>query len=293
MDIGKLVREKEDDDRELQKKKKPLTLAQKIEAFLDGPMNANGADTLTRDHGEAIDKEIQRREQAERRKKEFDEKNALRIFNGVFTEKEEQAARQACWEVGQKHPTVLGIVENQLMLLAEVQGRKQFVTVPNLESAFRDLLARKSFIEVVEPVQSASDFLREHEELHDTRTPPLARAAVEKALLSFQHFRPEYIASSKNATLMMGWLSEAGLPPSVGNLEAAFDALRQSGQLELNTAVMVSGSTRFVDYGDAGPRGVPPRPDKAFRKKIEGMTSIEIAEACRLDPAFERALNNL
>jgi hypothetical protein len=63
--------------------------------------------------------------------------------------------------------------------------------------------------------------------------------------------------------------------------------------LKLSDAVVEHNGTKFVDYG---PRelGIPPRPDKvSFRKKLEKMTSAEIAEECRLDSNFREALDSL
>jgi hypothetical protein len=295
MDITRRLQEHIDDAAELAKQQSDhASLATRINDYLADKLTALQMKELSDAYGPQIDAEIERRGQAARRKKELDEKNALRIFNGVFTEKEEAAARKACFEFGQKYPSFLGIVKNQLTLLEEVANRKQFVTVESLESAYKFLRSQGAFVEPIEPIQSADDFLKDHTELHDTRTPPIARAAVEKALVSFASLNPEYLPTAKNGSLMMQWLAETELPPATGNLNQAFHALRSQGLLELNSAIMQSGSTRFTDYGNTAQHGIPPRPEKAsFRKKVEGMTSTEIAEACRLDPAFERALNSL
>jgi hypothetical protein len=295
--VEKLSKERADDARELQKK--PRSLASRITAYLNDELSADEMDVLSKAHGPEIDRERMRRDTQAKQKTFRDSENAKILWAGGGSRDEVYQAGVELENFLKSHPEFQSDTpenaQNGQMLREWLESEKLSCTVANLEKAYAGLKSRGEIINVTAEEKAirgmtAEQFKASRPELVDKRTPPLMRAAVEKALLTFQAFHPEYIVNAKNGSLMMRWLEETQLPPTAGNLDAAFDALRRSGQLELSTAVTQSGSTRFVDYGDIGPHGLPPRPDKAsFRKKIEGMTSTEIAEACRLDPAFERA----
>ena len=292
MDITKLMQEQMDDAAELAKRPPdPANLASQIKSYINNELSAPEMDILSKAHGPQIDAEIKRREQVAQRKKELDEKNALRIFDGVFTDNEEQAARQACFDFGQKHPVIRGNVENQLMLLAEVQNRKQFVTLHNLEAAYRDLSARKAFIEVVEPVQSAAQFKAAHiEDWPAPEVPPLVLARIGKILDTFSVSHPEYVHSNSNLSKLLAALPR-GVPISLQSVEEAFHDVR--AELDLSNASQRGEVLRYTDMGGR-PQGFPKESEKySFKIKIRSMTADQIAQRCLDDPAFKQALDNL
>jgi hypothetical protein len=244
-------------------------------------------------YAQAIEAEAERRTEAVRLKKDQDEKNALRIIGGVYTPKEEAEARQACARIALKHPKVLSIEKNQYRLMKEIEDRKEFFTDDTLEAAYKFLDSEGAFEKSPEPpVQSADEYRRTHPELWDTRTPQLAHESVLRGLDAFRGSRPDYAATAKNATLMLGWLSESGLPPVAANFDLAFNALKSQGLLELNGAVAEHNGTRVVTYPPQ--QRTPVQPSKySLRAKVDSMTAEEIRERILADKSFESALDNL
>jgi hypothetical protein len=296
MDITELMRQKADDAAESAERDKrqpdQADLASRIAAYLNNELSASEMDKLSKGHGPLIDAEIQRREQAAQRKKELDEKNALRIFNGIYTEREEADARQACSEVRQKHP-ILRIVKYQLMLLGEVASRKQFVTVPNLEAAYQSLRAEGAFEEPIEPVQSAEQYRKEHsEDWPAPEVPPLISQRIEKFLATFKSANPQYILSPKNSAKMMDGILKSGSTISLPLIQAVYEDLSARGELELNNT-QTGAVVTVTDLGGRS-QGFPKESEKySLKMKIRSMTADQIAQRCADDPAFERALNNL
>jgi hypothetical protein len=296
MDITKLIQERADDaaeSAELEKQSpNPTNLAAQIDAYLSDRLGATDMKKLSDEYGPQIDAEMARREEVAQHKREQDEKNAQRIANGVYTDAEERAARQACSEVGQKHPTVLNILKNQLKLLEEVAKRKEFYTAPNLEAAYKFLDSQGAFEKPVVPVQSAEEYKKEHIQdwPEEQGVPPSILQRVGKVLDTFSLSHPEYLHTDSNAQKIMAALPP-GAPVSLQLVEEAFLNVRD--QLELSNAVQRGEIVKFVDMGSS-PAGYPPRPRKySLMKKLEGMSADEVRERMLNDKNFEAALNNL
>jgi hypothetical protein len=290
VDIAKRLQERMDDAVELAKQQpNHANLDTRINDYLADKLTAAQMKELSDAFGPQIDAEILRREQAAQRKKELDEKNALRIFDGVFTDKEEAAARKACAEYAPRHPSILGIVKNQLMLLEEVWRRKQFVTVPNLDSAYKFLDSQGAFEKPIEPIQSATEFKAANiQDWPEERgIPPLVRQRIEKLLDTFCTNHAEYIRSDSNAQKIM-----AALPPgavSLQGIEEAFQAVR--GKLDLNDSVQRGELVTVTNMG-GHPHGFPKESEKySLKMKVRSMSADQIAQRCADDPAFEAALN--
>ena len=294
MDITKLMREKADDLAEREKRRPdPANLASQINSYLNNELSASEMDKLSREHGEAIDSEIARREKSARHQTEQDEKNALRIFNGVYTDKEEADARRACAEFGQRHP-ILSIVKNQLTLLEEVANRKQFVTVANLEAAYKFLRSQGAFEEPIEPVQSAVEFKAAN--IQDWPTPdvpPLIVARIGKILDTFTQANPRYIRSDSNKNKIVSALDKSGMQITMQSLQEIYNDLVSRGELELSNAAQTGEVLTVTNLGGHAP-GYPRQPQKpSFRKLVRELTADELKQRMLDDKKFEAALDNL
>jgi hypothetical protein len=303
--LAETLTERADDAAELQRKQKSRPrseyIAEKIADYLDNKLSGDEMDSLYKNYGGAIESERLHREQAANEKKARAEARAEDLWNDRRkpTTEENAADKATIEEFCLRHPTWRrDIPTNVEKLLAHLRLNNELISTEALEAGYRELKLGGLFIESTEEEErvrrmSADSFLREHEELQDRRVPPLARAAVEKALISFASLRPEYLPTAKNATLMLGWLSETGLPPSTGNLDQAFNALGSQGFLELGDAVVSSGQTRFIDFGPRQP-GYPSQPAKpSFRALVRDLTADELKQRMLDDKKFEAALDNL
>lgn len=299
--VEQTMKERSDDAAELRRQRKRESLPDKISRFLDGPpMSANEADVLTRDYAPQIDAERARREQAAAKEKAQAEEHAAALWQDRYTRDDADAADRAIHDFCQRHPNFKrSIPRNGELLVSELRRNNELVTLETLERAYQTLRPMGVFVEKTEEERrvdrlSADQYRQEHPELADHRVPPVILKQAEKALLTFISTHPQYIPCEGNRALMMEWLSEVGLPPTTGNLDSAFTALQSQGLLKVNSAVVTSGATKLTDFGDTGPRGVPPQSSKySFRKKIESMSASEYAERCANDPQFKEALDNL
>jgi hypothetical protein len=300
--IDQIVKERADDTLELQKRAATETVSQKIDRFLSGKMNAAQADCFTREHGLAIDAEIERREQAAERSAERAKARIVALWEGrdIATADENAADRNVIEQFCKDHPNFRrDIPENGRFLLTELRLNQESITAENLEKAYANLqktgvFQTRTADEKEIATMSADQFKAVRPELRNQGIPPLILQSISRTLSTFAATHPEYVLCPENERAMTEAVVTSGLPITVQLLESTFQNLASAGLLKLNAgAVASSGQSTFTDYGDIR-HGGPPRPNKpSFRKRIESMSSAEIAEACRLDPAFERALNNL
>lgn len=294
----------EDDAARLeQEQNRPQTVAAAINAYLTDQLKSRDMGDLYQKHGPAIEAERVRRERVAERKTRKDAETAKIFWAGGGSRDESFQANVAVQHFVSSHSELHRLSESEnakigARLRKWLTGERLECKESNLERGFAYLKASgeitlKTAEESRIEQMSADNYLAESPELHDTRTPPLERAAVEKALLSFPSLRPEFLPTSKNASLMLQWLEETALPPSTGSFVQAFDALKSQGLLELSNAVVSSGSTKLQDHGERQP-GYPPTLSKpSFRKLVRDLTADELKQRILDDPGFENALDNL
>jgi len=64
---------------------------------------------------------------------------------------------------------------------------------------------------------------------------------------TFLSFYPSFAQTDGNAVKLRNYLNKKGLGFTRRNLEAAYSALVEAGELETNDAVVRSGATRMID----------------------------------------------
>jgi len=310
------------------KNQRSETVAAKIDRLLDGGMNADEADQLTREYGLLIDKEVSRRDKEKVRqadaKRRGVEEYATNIWRGkqsaesFFAEQKQfmadfpQVVRS--WEnidLIAHRPISENLVpsyNNLVVVLHQLAASGEIMMSPAAVGlgedqitgeALRNYPHRKQLLRPSEELerqrvanQSADEFLAAHDELRDKRIPHLILQGVGKMFDTFSASHPEFSHTDSNVQAIMAALPR-GVPLSLQLIESTFQDLAERGQLETNDAIASSGATRVVDFGPRQ-RGVPPRPEKpSFREKIRSMTADQIAERCANDPDFKQALDNL
>jgi hypothetical protein len=138
---------------------------------------------------------------------------------------------------------------------------------------------------------SSDEFRRSRPELADGRVPPILAAQFHKAVATLESMRP-YDRTDENNKVLLDYIAknQAGMPFSVSNLLAAFDATKHL--LQLKSTVAEHGATRVVDYA---PRKSTSEllDGSKLRKKVNSMSSAEYAVWCKDNPSAATALDAL
>jgi hypothetical protein len=126
--------------------------------------------------------------------------NVRRMWKGKATPEEDEKARIAGDAFAIRTPQFARTVENATLMIEHMQRNDLDATqVSSYVTAFRVLTAEGK-IALATP-ESADDFLHNHPELHDRRTPPIIAARNVKVLATAEHFqRAEAATASAGVT---------------------------------------------------------------------------------------------
>lgn len=97
-------------------------------------------------------------------------------------------------------------------------------------------------------------------------------AQIEKAVLTFISFHPEYQITEENKTHLLAYLEKRKLPCTLNTLEAAYGDLVREGYIETNNAVGNTQATRMIDYAAAS-RGNQKTADPQLASEINSMSA--------------------
>ncbi len=124
--------------------------------------------------------------------------NVRRMWGGGITPDEDSAARIAGNQFANRCLQFERTIENAQAIVEWMQAHELDATkVESYVSAFNALVEEGKLTPA--PTQSADDFLRNHAELHDTRTPPIIAARNAKAEQTQKYFE-----AAANATARAG-----------------------------------------------------------------------------------------
>jgi len=125
---------------------------------------------------------------------------------------------------------------------------------------------------------SASDWRQAHPEaFRENRVHPLQQRAWRQAIDTFRLSNPTYTVCDANRVKMLDFITANGLQINVQGLQAAFNALKARGELELQESAQIEGqAVRHTDFGDRE-RGLqlPEKPSLAW--KINSLSAAEYA----------------
>jgi hypothetical protein len=132
-------------------------------------------------------------------------------------------------------------------------------------------------------------------EQHGSKELPwVIKEQVNKAFVTLAANRPDFRATDSDKTKLLDYLSKYVRTIDATSVEAAFQALKSAGQLELNQNVVVqteSGST-WTGYEQMEGRTYSEK-QESLRRKIGRMTDPEFREFVSHSPANRRAVDNL
>jgi hypothetical protein len=122
-------------------------------------------------------------------------------------------------------------------------------------------------------------------------------------ILNLQSFHPEIEFDSKTKSAMLDYFKDYAVPITSQAMEACISSLKSDGKLTIKTGAKIDAQdVRFTDAG-GNPRPyteVPTQPHaltaaaKAqLAEKVRSMTSAELMNECRKDPAFKQAVDEM
>jgi len=178
--------------------------------------------------------------------------NVRRMWGGGATPEEDSAARIAGNQFATRCPQFERTIENAQVIVEWMQAHDLDGTkVESYVTAFQALVEDEKLTPA--PAESADDFLRNHAELHDTRTPPIIAARNAKAEQTQKYFEAAANVTAKGTiTRLTDYPDEhQGIPP-YSEIEKA-----------------------------------------SLRAKVKSMSSSELADKCQNDPSFKKSLDSL
>jgi hypothetical protein len=123
--------------------------------------------------------------------------------------------------------------------------------------------------------------------------PPMIRARIDKAFVTFASMCPEFIFNDANKTKLLAYLNEHATNIDYNTLRLAYDALKKAGQLDINENVIVRGEYGTVaDYSQVETNKQLTDRQATLKYKIKTMTSDEYDKWIQ-NPANRRAADNL
>jgi hypothetical protein len=143
---------------------------------------------------------------------------------------------------------------------------------------------------------SAAEYKKSNPEVFgEAGLPPMIAKRFDQANATLLANHPEYLRTDKNSEAVMKYIKKWEVLPTIQNLESAYAAAYQAGELETNQKAVVAGSvTKMIDFGAERSKGVAARSNKSsFQSKIDSMTSVELKEKIATDPSFREALDGL
>jgi hypothetical protein len=180
--------------------------------------------------------------------------NARRMWKGKATPEEDEKARAAGDQFAIRHPQFARTIENATLMIEYMQAHDLDATdISSYTTAFRELSAEGK-LTLVE-AQSATDFYKEHKELHPTQIPPLVAARNAKKAATEKFF----------------------------------------AEARADTATARAGATRVTDYGhdQQGVPPYSDIEKISLRNLVRNMSSAALDEKCQHDPSFKKALDSL
>ncbi len=178
--------------------------------------------------------------------------NVRRMWGGGATSEEDSAARIAGNQFATRCLQFERTIENSQALVEWMQTHDLDGTkVESYVSAFNALVEEGKLTPA--PAESADDFLRNHAELHDTRTPPIIAARNAKAEQTQKYFEAAANVTAKGTIVSVTEYpsEQQGVPP-------------------------------YSEIAKA-----------SLRAKVKSMSSSELADKCQNDPSFKKALDSL
>jgi hypothetical protein len=123
------------------------------------------------------------------------------------------------------------------------------------------------------------------------------QSSYDRAINSFTKLNPSYNRTSENQDKLIAWLSERSLPMTASNLGTAFKWLVGNKQMTTLETEVRYGGTMFRGEGSTITHGQSTAAEaiskQSLRAFVRNATSNQIAERCRLEPAFRLALDSI
>jgi hypothetical protein len=130
--------------------------------------------------------------------------------------------------------------------------------------------------------------------------PPMIKARIEKAFVTFTAMHPEVIFNDANKTKLLEYINNHPQPNiDYNTIRLAYESLLAAGEIEIYTNVVIrEGSTTAYDYSQINRNEKPVKPvptptvQENLERKIKNMTSEEYDKWIQT-PANRRAADNL
>jgi hypothetical protein len=130
-------------------------------------------------------------------------------------------------------------------------ARRHSISVTwNLSSLFatRHLLTQPNKVLKPEDKLSADQWFAEHEELHDTRVPPVILQRWNKAMATFVSMHPEFVNTSEARERIFAALRSMKLNVTPQAIDEVFQQLAKQGEVDTNKSVD-GQAVRLFDLG--------------------------------------------
>lgn len=133
----------------------------------------------------------------------------------------------------------------------------------------------------------------EREKYGPPEVPPLIKVRIDKAFVTLESRHPEFKCNiDANKTKLLAHLNAHATTIDAKNVEAAFIALKNAGELDLNENVVVRGEYGTItDYSQIEPKHLTDK-QESLSDKIARMNADEFNEFIS-KPANRRAVDNL
>jgi hypothetical protein len=149
---------------------------------------------------ENFDKAVERDAVAGERKNIDAQWAVRRMWEGGATPAENEKCRIAGDSFARRTPQFARTMGNAMLMIEHMQAHDLDATkIETYTTAFRELTEQGKL--TVAPAESADDFLRNHPELHDRRTPPLIQVREDKAARTAKHFEAAANATAKGTVV--------------------------------------------------------------------------------------------
>jgi hypothetical protein len=129
--------------------------------------------------------------------------------------------------------------------------------------------------------------------------PPMIKARIEKAFITFTAMHPEVVFNDANKTKLLQYLNDHPSPNiDYNTIRLAYESLLAAGEMELYTNVVMREGTTAYDYSQIqrNEKPVKPVPTPTVRENLERKIrnmSAEDYDKWIQTPANRRAADNL
>jgi hypothetical protein len=123
--------------------------------------------------------------------------------------------------------------------------------------------------------------------------PYVIEQRIKQAFVTLADRHPDFRFNESNKTKLLDYLNKFGTTIDAKNVEAAFIALRDAGELDLNESVVVGGEhLTYTDYSQIDRRQLTPK-QESLAAAVNRMTLQEFEDKLASSPATRRAIDNL